>query len=183
MDASTTTKASTTQPAFIGGVVMGVLSALPIISAGNVCCCLWVLTGGAVAAYFLQQNQSEPLTPGDGALVGLLAGIIGAFVTMVLSIPIGLATLPMQRALAERALQAPGELPPAVRQFLENSARGAVNANPFVRVVLALVGLMFYLVIGAIFSTLGGVLGALVFKGRTPPAPHVPLDQPPSFGA
>ena len=114
---------------------------------------------------------------------GCWPGIIGAFVSLVLSIPIGLATLPMQRALAERALQAPGELPPAVRQFLENSARGAVNANPFVRVVLALVGLMFYLVVGAIFSTLGGVLGALVFKGRTPPAPHVPLDQPPSFGA
>ena len=34
------------QPAFAGGVVMGVLSALPLISAGNICCCLWVIVGG-----------------------------------------------------------------------------------------------------------------------------------------
>ncbi len=59
---------------------MGVLSALPIISAGNLCCCLWVVSGGAVAAYILQQNQPTPLTPGDGAVIGLLAGIVGAFV-------------------------------------------------------------------------------------------------------
>ena len=57
---------------------MGVLSALPLINAGNVCCCLWVVSGGVVAAYVLQQNQTAPITPGDGALVGLLAGLIGA---------------------------------------------------------------------------------------------------------
>ena len=32
---------------------MGVLSALPIVSAGNYCCCLWVISGGLVAAYVL----------------------------------------------------------------------------------------------------------------------------------
>ena len=54
---------------------MGVLSALPLVAAGNLCCCLWVVSGGVVAAYLLQQNQSAPITPGDGALVGLLAGV------------------------------------------------------------------------------------------------------------
>ena len=39
----------------------------------------------------MQQNHPEPITPGDGALVGLLAGVIGAVVWLVLSIPIGLA--------------------------------------------------------------------------------------------
>ena len=51
---------------------MGVLSALPIIAAGNLCCCLWVVSGGAIAAYLLQQSQATPIEPGDGALVGLL---------------------------------------------------------------------------------------------------------------
>ena len=68
---------SKTQPALIGGLVMGVLSALPIVAAGNLCCCLWIISGGVVAAYLLQQNQSAPVTPGDGALVGLLAGMAG----------------------------------------------------------------------------------------------------------
>ena len=52
---------------------MGVLSALPIVAVGNFCCCLWVVCGGAVAAYVLQQNQQMPVTPGDAALAGLLS--------------------------------------------------------------------------------------------------------------
>src|SRR6266496_5768116 len=75
-----------TQPALIGGVVMGVLSALPIVSVANACCCLWIVSGGLIAAYVLQQNQTGPITPGDGALVGLLAGLCGALVKVVLSI-------------------------------------------------------------------------------------------------
>jgi len=42
---------------------LSVLSALPLISAGNLCCCLWVISGGLVAAYLLQQNQSTPIAP------------------------------------------------------------------------------------------------------------------------
>ena len=58
-------QASKLQPAILGGVLIGVLSALPIVSAGNLCCCLWVVLGGVVAAYLLQQNQSTPLNVGD----------------------------------------------------------------------------------------------------------------------
>ena len=65
MDASTTTKSGYLQPALIGGVVTGVLSALPFISGFNACCCLWVVSGGLVASYLLQQSRSTPLTPGD----------------------------------------------------------------------------------------------------------------------
>ena len=92
---STTTKPSFAQPALFGGLVAGVLSALPIISAGNFCCCLWVVGGGAVAAYVLQQNTAAPVTPGDGALAGLLAGLVGAFVHLFLSIPLTLVMAPM----------------------------------------------------------------------------------------
>ena len=72
----------------VGALVMGVLSALPIIAVGNVCCCLWVISGGVVAAYVLQQGQPQPITPADGAFVGFLAGLLGAFVYLVISVPI-----------------------------------------------------------------------------------------------
>ena len=62
------------QPALLGGLFIGVLSALPIINIGN-CCCLWVLGGGALAAYLMQQNHPYPITVADGALVGLMAGV------------------------------------------------------------------------------------------------------------
>src|SRR5438128_10465269 len=97
-------RASLTQPALIGGVVMGVLSALPIISAGNACCCLWVVSGGVVAAYLFQQNRTTPVTPGDGALVGLLAGLVGALVRTVVAIPIDLLVAPMEQAMLQRFL-------------------------------------------------------------------------------
>ncbi len=76
------------QPAVIGGVVIGVLSALPLVSAGNCCCCLWIIGGGAVAAYLLQQHQATPITVGDGAVVGAMAGLVGAVVDLVISIPV-----------------------------------------------------------------------------------------------
>ena len=63
---STTTE-RLAQPALVGGLVMGVLTALPIISAGNLCCCLWVLSGGAVAAYMrrLLRDIAEGKALGD----------------------------------------------------------------------------------------------------------------------
>ena len=158
------------QPALIGGLVIGVLSSLPIISAGNVCCCLWVVSGGAVAAYLLQQNQTTPITPGDGALVGLYAGLIGAAVGFVISIPLSLVMAPMQRAMVERILQNAGDMPPAARQFLENMSAPSTAAGLMGRLVIRVIIFCFTLVIWSIFSTLGGVLGAAIFKKSAPPA-------------
>jgi hypothetical protein len=157
------------QPALIGGLVMGVLSALPIISAGNICCCLWVVAGGMVAAYVLQQNQSAPITPGDGAMVGLLAGLIGAGVSFVLSIPIGLLLEPVQREMLQRSLAMAGNMPPALREFLESYSQP--RARLFGGLLVRVIGLFVMLFAGAIFSTLGGLLGAAMFKKSAPPVP------------
>ena len=61
-------------PALLGGLFIGVLSSLPYIKGGNVCCCLWVISGGVLAAWLMQQNTPRPVTVGEGALVGLLLG-------------------------------------------------------------------------------------------------------------
>src|SRR5262245_1265280 len=102
---------------------MGVLSALPLISLGNACCCLWVILGGVVAAYVFQQNHAAPITPGDGALVGLLAGLMGAVIQLVLSVPISLIVGPMERALVERASEMAGSMPPEIRELLQRYGR------------------------------------------------------------
>lgn len=155
---STTTESRFVQPALIGGAVVGVLSALPVISIGN-CCCLWVIGGGAVAAYILQQNQQTPITPGDGAIAGLLAGVVGAFVYLVLSIPISLLMAPMERVILDRVIES-GDVPPEFRQFLGGYRGGAFRL---------ITGFAFMLVAGAIFSTLGGLLGMAIFKKSLPP--------------
>jgi hypothetical protein len=146
------------QPAAIGGVVTGVLSALPLISAANVCCCLWVVSGGVVAAYLLQQNDPAPIRTADGALVGLLAGVIGAFVYLVLSIPIGLVVAPMERAVLQRLAETAGNMPPEFRDYVGGYVGGMIGVA---------IGFMFMLFVGSVFSALGGLLGAAVF--RKPP--------------
>jgi hypothetical protein len=164
--ANTTIRSPYVQPALIGGIVMGVLSALPIISAGNFCCCLWVISGGVVAAYLLQQNSTTPITPSDGALVGLLAGLIGALVQVVVTIPIDLLVAPMQQAIIARVLDM-GTLPPEARQVLERYGQGTASGASFV--ISRIVFLMFWVFIGGLFSTLGGLVGAMIFKRQNPP--------------
>jgi hypothetical protein len=150
----------------MGGVVMGVLSALPLISAGNACCCLWVVSGGVVAAYLFQQDRTAPITPADGALVGLLAGLFGALVRTVVAIPVDLLVSPMEQAILQRVLDI-GTLPPETRDMLERFGRGGAGLAYFI--LSHIVGLMFWLCAGGVFSTLGGLLGAAIFKKQTPP--------------
>jgi uncharacterized protein YqgC (DUF456 family) len=143
-----------------------VLSALPFVNLVNACCCLWVVTGGVVAAYLLQERDPLPIQIGDGALVGVMAGVIGAFVNLVLSIPITLMLAPMQRAFLERFIEN-GNLPPEFREMMTSGMGTAFGI---------VIGFFFNLAAGIVFSTLGGILGALIF--RKPPRPAV-IDVPP----
>jgi len=163
-------KASLIQPAVIGGLVGGVLSALPLISGGNLCCCLWIVSGGVVAAYLLQQNQTAPIVPSDGALVGLLAGVACAFVFLVVSIPVNLLVAPLEQQILERLAETMNNMPPEFREYATRSTSGGM------RVAMAVFSFIFMLFLGAIFSTIGGLLGALVFARKTPPGV---IDVPP----
>ncbi len=150
--------------------MLGLLSALPIVSAGNLCCCLWLVAGGLVAAYVLQQNQSTPITPGDGALAGVLAGVVGAFVYLVVSIPFAFLLSPLERRVMER-LAAMGQLPPQL---------WAYGAGPISIGLRTIASFVLILVLGAILSTAGGVIGALIFAKNAPEAPTGPADGSPA---
>jgi hypothetical protein len=150
------------QPALYGGLLIGVLSALPVVSAGNCCCCLWVIAGGMLAAYFRQQNSTVAVTSAEGALVGLMAGLIGGLIGVILSIPMDAMMGPFQRQLMERVLSSQPDLPPETREMLERASSGpAVLAMKFV----------WSIVTGAVFGMLGGLLGVAVFKKSAPPPP------------
>ena len=165
------------QPALLGGVFMGVLSALPIIGAGNCCCCLWVIGGGVVAAYLLQQSQQAPLTTGDGAVVGLMAGLFGAVVDGIISIPVHLMTGGLNARFMQRMIERMPDLDPSLRQMIENSQNPAAAGVGMI--VAVFIGFAMMLVAGVIFGSLGGMLGALFFKKNQPPLPPPP---PAGFG-
>lgn len=152
------------QPALLGGVAIGVLSALPVINIAN-CCCAWILFGGALAAYLMQANHPEPIQIGDGAIAGLLAGLFGAFVWLILSIPINMAMAPFQSQMAQRILRDASDLSPELRGLFEG-----MQGGPVIGIGL-LFGFFVMLVVSTTFGMLGGLFGALMFKKK--PAPPV----------
>jgi hypothetical protein len=157
--------ASKLQPALLGGLVLGVLSALPLVNMGNACCCLWVVAGGGVAAYLLQNNQAAPITSGDGAAVGFLAGVFGAVVWQALAIPVTVLMGPFQERMLDRMLST-GDLPENVRQVFET-----LRQNAGFSIVRFVIGSIFTLFISVIFSTMGGLVGAALFRTKIPPQP------------
>ena len=150
------------QPALWGGLFIGVLSALPLVNAGNCCCCLWVVAGGVLATYLRQQNTPYEVPASEGALVGLLAGVFGGIIGAVLSIPIEMMMGPIQRQFVERILSANPDFPAEMRDMVDNMAVGPVAvAFRFISMT----------VLGAIFGMLGGLLGVAIFKKNAPPPP------------
>ena len=159
------------QPALLGGVFIGVLSGLPFVQMGNCCCCLWVIAGGALAAYLRQQNTAVPLSASEGALVGLMAGAIGGVIASVLSVVTGPMQMDSLLALMERM----GEVPAEVREAIETAkASGAMGAG-------LVVSAIFSLIVNAIFGMLGGLLGVAIFKRNAPPQPPTVIPHDPGF--
>lgn len=159
------------QPALLSGVAIGVLTTLPVVNFVNACCCAWVIGGGILAVYLMQQNSPMPVTSGDGAVVGLMAGAFGALIGSVLSIPIHLAMGPLQIDIFDRMLanqDLPQEWRPLLEQLREGAAGGAVMGVAFVFSLLT--SLFFY----SIFGLLGGLLGAMMFRKELPPPPPPP---------
>jgi uncharacterized membrane protein YeaQ/YmgE (transglycosylase-associated protein family) len=148
------------QPALLGGLLIGVLSALPFVS---MCCCLWVIAGGVLTTYLLQERMTTPVTAGDATIAGLLAGIVGAILATVLS-----QLLAMARGLnfadAINDLIGQGRLPPEMTGALEQVR----DMPPAIFIIGSLLVSLF---IYPIFSILGALLGVALFKRQPPPPP------------
>jgi hypothetical protein len=71
------------QPALTGGMFLGLLSSIPIISAGNIACCMWVLLGGGIAAIMLLRQRPTGIAYGDAAFGGVLSGLFGAIIATI----------------------------------------------------------------------------------------------------
>lgn len=151
------------QPAVYGGLFIGVLSALPVVNLGNCCCCLWVVAGGLLTAYLMQQNHPFAIRVEDGLLGGLLAGIFGGILGVLLAIPITLAMGPMQARMLDRIAANP-DFPDQYRAILDNMSRNAAGAIAM-RMVFGVISV----VIDAVFGMLGGLLGVALLKKKDVP--------------
>ena len=174
------------QPALVGGLVLGLLSSIPFVSLANICCCLWVLLGGAIAARMLvKRSPVLPVTMGDGAVVGLLAGAVGAGVMLLISVPLGI--LGVGSGMAESLLRYMGEAvnDPNVRQEMERAIEQMRQQSAGQRLAGVLFNWLISAVVTVAFATLGGIIGVAIFekrKGQPPvagPGGYPPPGYPP----
>ena len=157
-------------PALLGGLFIGVLSALPFISC---CCCLWMFGGGLLSAYLQSQNQPASLTLSQGARVGLFAGVIGAFVMLLVST----ALSPLNVRFLELVGNA-ADMPPEVREMIETMKGSGLDGDAF-SIAGKVVSFVLTLCVVSILSTIGGMVGAAYFKKDVPPALGGPINPPP----
>jgi hypothetical protein len=137
----------------IVGLVSGIISLIPIV---KMCCCLFGIGGGVVAGLIYIKGSPTRVSIGDGAMVGALAGVVGAIIYLVVSLPI---TLWVGAAEVERAFSQYG------RQM------------PFTGTVLIIVSCIVGSIGLIVLAAIGGILSVPIFEKRKdviPPPPAAP---------
>jgi hypothetical protein len=161
------------QPALAGGLIIGVLSSIPLISAGNLCCCLWVLLGGAIAARMLiKRSPYLPITTGEGAEVGALAGVVSAGVVLVIGVPLNLLLSGSNSESLSRIAESANE--PAFRELI---LQGAAMMRDHA-VLFALLAWFMTSILYIAFATVGGMIGVAIFEKRKDGQPPTPPSAP-----
>lgn len=145
------------QPALLGGLFIGILSSLPLISGLNACCCLWVVVGGVLTTYLRQQQEPEPLETSDALLSGLIAGAIGAVLDIIGNYVFMQLTGPLWQDQVLSQLDANPDLPPQMREWMMKVLSGQG---------LALLQVVVVLPMFAIFGMLGSLLGLTFFRRK-----------------
>jgi uncharacterized Tic20 family protein len=164
-------------PALVGGVVLAALSSIPFVSLANVACCSWAIVGGGVAAYMLvKRSPVQRVTSGDGALVGLLSGLIGSLALLLINIP--LVTRSWPEIIASMKQEAERQKDPQAQETINRMIAFAQD-NEF---LAAFVIWLIFTLIAVGMATLGGIIGVAIFekrKGNQPPPAYPPPDYPP----
>jgi hypothetical protein len=149
--------------ALIAGLAIGLVAHLPLLNIINCFLCFWVWLGGILAVFLYRgfQHGECTLTPGQGAALGALAGLIGAFVGVVVNAATSAISRPIFLELA-RMFQVEGNLP------FQPGLAGVVRST-FGFFALDVVTY-------PLFGALSGLIGASLLRTepKAPPPPAIP---------
>jgi hypothetical protein len=155
------------KPAVIGGVVLGLLSAIPFINFLNLCCCAWAILGGLLASYLYIKNSPTPANAGDGAVVGGIAGAIGAVVYLVVGIPLAILS---GAAMRQMMIKLMASIEPRQAEMFRQQMEAQGESISGV-IVQSFIGALLLIV----FAVVGGLIGIPLFEkrkgGPVPPPP------------
>lgn len=151
------------QSILLGSAVVAVLST-SYLSFINCLCCLGVIAGAMVAVWHYTQTNQLTIKPGEGAVMGLMAGLIGAVIALVLNYILMQIGIRHDAALLNAMLDMfQDSLPPEqydelVRQRDEPTTLGSYLTSGMIGVAVS-----------AIFGAVGGAIGAALFKKGAEP--------------
>jgi len=164
------------QPALIGGLIVGIASAVPGISVINCCFCGWALIGGAVASKMLISDAPRPVRSSDGAMLGLYAGLIGAIVFFLIAVPIIMSGFATKLSASLMESIAGNFSNPELQAAMTEAVAEMSEQGPLERLRSSIVVLIFQAILQTGFTVLGSLLGVSLFEKRIalpPPPPYL----------
>jgi hypothetical protein len=173
-------KPSKVLPALYGGLIMGAISGLPVISIVNCFCCAGILLGGFLSVMFYKNELTptmSPLTSSDCLQLGALAGVFGAITGTILHVITLLAMGDITSGIMLNIFRNLNLPPEALDQIEERMAASGELAG-----LSTVISFGTSLLIDPLFGLLGGLIGFNVYKtkGPTPPLPPPMSQQPPA---
>jgi hypothetical protein len=146
------------KPALLGGLIVGVLSAIPFL---NYCCCIWGIGGGILAGFLYIKSSPIPVKVGEGAVIGVLTGIVGAVLYFIIGVPLayflsGANTAQLEEALTRAGVQLPAGLS-GVLLFVLGGLMGGLTL--------------------LVLSIIGGLISVPIFEKRKNGPPPPPPSQ------
>jgi|SRR6266436_1202422 len=160
--------------AVIGGLLLGFLSAIPLVKLVDFCCCAWALLGGALAVKLYIGKSAKPVTVGEGAGIGAIAGLVGGVVYVIVGLPLSLLTGNMFMGQIIGIME---QVNPQVADAMRTSLVQQMNMGIGERLLNSIPGALVWFVCLLVFATLGGLIGVPIFEKRnsgpgTPPPPQ-----------
>ncbi len=157
-------------PALYGGIIMGVVWAVPGLKLLNCCCCAGIMLGGFLAVFFYKKDLTTDmpsLNSSEGVKLGALAGVFGAIVYVILNQLILMLSGTSERMMLKEAIDSTGladQFPPGTMEQMEE----------WIGAGLGILGIIFALIIGPLFGLIGGLIGYSVFKEKQAVPPPLP---------
>jgi len=144
----------------IAGFAMALLSNVPLIAAGNCVICMWLWGGGILGAWLYPcfDAATRAVTPGRGAIIGVVSGLIGALIATLISMLFsGSTAQSIQVALADMQVT-----DPQVEQMIESLSEPET---------IVLFSFLFNILLYPLFGAIGGAIGGMIFgRSRSEPA-------------
>lgn len=148
------------QSIVLGAIVVTVLST-SYLGFINFLCCAGVIIGALVTVWHYTSTHGVSVPPGQGAVMGLAAAALGAFLAIFTNYLMILLDVRHDLFFTDMMLDAFGDqMPPAQRDELE--AARDVEPTLSGQFTNGLIGM----VISAIFGAIGGAIGASIFKSK-----------------